>query len=285
MNKNRLLLNLGNNFIIFSESRSINSFSMLSTLSSKILFRSKPQLKENIFSIRSVDAVAFYLLVKQSQSKRVEIFAISIKNINTQLIFFRDFKVEIISLFAIESAAYNLKEVKAKLSQKYYAFLDVFNRFQTNKLFSYRFYNYKIELINNFILSQSRAYRISSYKLQKIKKYLNKNLFKGFITLSQTLYFSPVLFAFKINKDLRFCVNYRKLNAIIKRNRYFLSLIEKVIEKLIECKYLTRLDVIVAFNKLRMHLDSENLITFITILRLYKYHVLSFDLINDLSIF
>ena len=80
-------------------------------------------------------------------------------------------------------------------------------------------------------------------------------------------------------------MNYRKLNVIIKRNRYSLFLIEKVIEKLIEYKHLTRLNIIVAFNKLRMHLDSENLTTFITTLRLYKYHVLSFDLINDLSIF
>ena len=94
-----------------------------------------------------------------------------------------------------------------------------------------------------------------------------------------------MLFALKINEDLRFYVNYRKLNIIIKRNRYLLLLIEKVIKKLIECKYLIRLNVIAAFNKLRMHLDSENLITFITILRLYKYHVLSFDLINDFSIF
>ena len=94
-----------------------------------------------------------------------------------------------------------------------------------------------------------------------------------------------MLFALKTNKNLRFYINYRKLNAIIKRNRYFLSLIEKIIKKLIEYKYLTRLNVIIVFNKLRIHFDSENLITFITTLRFYKYHVLSFDLTNELNIF
>ena len=49
---------------------------------------------------------------------------------------------------------------------------------------------------------------MSSYKLQKVKKYLNKNLFKDFITLSKTVYSSLVLFALKMNSDLQFCVNY-----------------------------------------------------------------------------
>ena len=49
---------------------------------------------------------------------------------------------------------------------------------------------------------------MSLYKLQKIKKYLNKNLFKDFITLSKAVYSSSVLFALKMNSDLQFCVNY-----------------------------------------------------------------------------
>ena len=80
-------------------------------------------------------------------------------------------------------------------------------------------------------------------------------------------------------------MNYYKLNIIIKRNRYSLFLIKKIIKKLIEYKYLIRLNVIVVFNKLRIYLNSENLITFITTLKFYKYCVLSFDLTNELSTF
>ena len=43
---------------------------------------------------------------------------------------------------------------------------------------------------------------------------------------------------------------------------------------------MTRLDIIVAFNKLRMHPDSEDFTTFITSLDAYKYRVLLFELIN-----
>ncbi len=121
-------------------------------------------------------------------------------------------------------------------------------------------------------------------KLLKVKKYLNKNLLKRFITLSQTFYFFLVLFILKANEDLRFCENYQKLNVIFKRNKYSLSLIDKIIDKIMNCKHLIRLNIISAFNKLQMHLDSENYITFITALEAYKYKMLSFELINK-SIF
>ncbi len=121
-----------------------------------------------------------------------------------------------------------------------------------------------------------------SVKLLKVKKYLNENLSKRFITSSQTLYFFLVLFALKANEDLQFCVNYWKLNVIFKRNKYFLSLINEIINKIISCKHL---NIILAFNKLQMHFDNENYITFITVLEAYKYKMSSFKLTNELIFF
>ncbi len=178
-----------------------------------------------------------------------------------------------------------MKDIKAKLSSKYHEFLDVFDRAQSNKLLSHRFYDHKIELINDSTLSCCQVYQIFFVKLLKVKKYLNKNLLKKFITFSQTFYFFFVLFALKANEDLRFCMNYQKLNVIFKRNRYSLSLINEIIDKIVNCKHLTRLNIISAFNKLQMHLDNENYITFITALEAYKYKMLSFELINESTFF
>ena len=168
-----------------------------------------------------------------------------------------------------------------KLSLKYQNFLDVFDRAQVDKLSSHRLYDHKIELTNNVTSSRCWAYWMSLYKLQKIKEYLNENLSKSFITSSKISYFSLVLFALKINDDLRFCVDYRKLNVIIKRNRYSLSLIDEMIDKIIDCKHLTRLNIIFAFNKLCMHLNNENYMIFIITLEVYKSKILSFELTND----
>ncbi len=126
---------------------------------------------------------------------------------------------------------------------------------------------------------------MSLYKLQKVKKYLNKNLFKEFITSSKASYFSSLLFALKANENLRFCVDYWKLNAIIKRNRYSLSLIDEIIEKIVGCKHLTQLNIISTFNKLWMHSDSENYTIFIIALEAYKSKMLLFELINNLISF
>ena len=123
------------------------------------------------------------------------------------------------------------------------------------------------------------------YKLQKVKKYLNENLFKEFIIFSKASYFSLILFILKANEDLQFCVDYQKLNAIIKRNHYFLSLINEVIDKIVNCKHLTQLNIISTFNKLWMHSDSENYTIFIIALEAYKSKVLFFKLINDSALF
>ena len=115
----------------------------------------------------------------------------------------------------------------------------------------------------------------------KLKKYFDENFRKDFITVSSAFFVSLVLFVIKFNDDLRFCVNYRKLNVIIKRNRYFISLIEKTLTKIIDVKYFTKLNVIAIFNKLRMNSKSEDFITFIIFLSFYKYKILLFDFTND----
>jgi len=47
-----------------------------------------------------------------------------------------------------------------------------------------------------------------SYKLQKIKKYLEENLKKKFITLSKASFASSILFVKKKDDSLCFCVKY-----------------------------------------------------------------------------
>ena len=131
-------------------------------------------------------------------------------------------------------------------------------------------------------LLKSRIYLILEYKLEQIKKYLDEYLKKRFIILSYILFILSILFIKKSNRELHFYIDYRKLNAIIKRNRYLISLIDKILIRIQRYKYLTRLDIIVAFNKLYIYPDSENFTTFIISLKVYKYRVLLFNLINDL---
>jgi hypothetical protein len=72
-------------------------------------------------------------------------------------------------------------------------------------------------------------YNLLKKELLLIKKYLKKHLNKDFIESSIAFYASSILFAKKSNDELRFCVNYRKLNVIIKKNKYSISLIAEII--------------------------------------------------------
>ncbi len=173
------------------------------------------------------------------------------------------------------------KQVKIKLLSEYHNYLDIFDRAMIDQLSLHCFYNHKIELIDEEMFSRSRLYQMFNHKLQKIKKYLIKHLNKEFIFFSFASYVSLILFAEKKDESLRFCVDYRKLNALIKRNRYSLSLIDEILARIQESKYLTQLNIIVMFNKLRMHSDSEDLTIFIIFFDSYKYHVMLFKLINE----
>ena len=139
--------------------------------------------------------------------------------------------------------------------------------------------------INKNILLKSRIYLILNHKLEQIKKYLNEHLKKRFIIFNHASFALFILFAEKSNEELRFYVNYKKLNVITKRNHYFISLINEVLIKIQDYKYLTRLNIIIVFNKLRMYSNNENFIIFVIFLEAYKYRVLLFELTNDSVIY
>ncbi len=204
-----------------------------------------------------------------------------IEDMNREIVYNTQCKLNVINVSFTDEMTQNLENIKVKLSLKYQNFLDVFDQAQTDKLLSHHLYDHKIKLTSDVTSSCCWAYWMSFYKLQKVKKYLNENLFKEFIISSKASYFSLVLFILKANKDLRFYVDYQKLNAIIKRNCYSLSLINEMINKIVDCKHLTQLNIISTFNKLWMHSDSENYTIFIIALEAYKSKMLSFKLIND----
>ncbi len=223
-----------------------------------------------------IETAAYKSLVKRLN---VTTFAIIITKIDQLLKTARN-KLEDVNLqeFSHEEI---LKEVKAKLSSKYHDYLDVFDRAITDQLLSHRLYDHKIELTDERISSRSHLYHMSDYKLQKMKNYLIKHLNKSFISFSSISYASLILFIEKKDNSLRFCIDYKKLNALIKRDRYLLSLINETLARIQDSKYLTRLNIIVIFNKLRMHSRSEDLTIFIISFDFYKYHVMSFELTND----
>jgi hypothetical protein len=94
------------------------------------------------------------------------------------------------------------------------------------------------------------------------------------------------MFVKKLGEGIRLCIDYRLLNAITKKDRYLILLIEETIANIAGCKIMTKLDIRKAFNRIRIAtLEDKDLLTFCISLGNYKPKVLQFGPTNSLTTF
>ena len=171
--------------------------------------------------------------------------------------------------------------ILSRLPKRYSQFRDVFSKVASDTLPPHRSYDHKITLHEPLPASYSPLYRQSTAELKATKEYLMDNLNKGFIVNSNSPFASPVLFVKKPGSDkLRFCIDYRKLNALTRNDPYPIPRIDELISRLGKAKIFTKLDIRQAFYRIRMDPESEEITTFRTRYGMYKCKVLPFGLSN-----
>ncbi|KAI1006812.1 hypothetical protein K3495_g1414 [Podosphaera aphanis] len=93
---------------------------------------------------------------------------------------------------------------------------------------------------------------MSKEELLVLRKTLTDFFDKGWIRASASPASSPVLIAKKPGGGLRFCADYRGLNAITKKDRYPLPLICEALRQLAKAHWFTKVGVRKAFHRLRI---------------------------------
>ena len=178
------------------------------------------------------------------------------------------------------------------LPTQYHQFLDLFNRQNAEQLPPNRGLgiDHKIELHKSadgkdLEVPYGPLYSQSREELLVLRKTLNDLLDKGFIRVSNSPAAAPILFVKKPGGGLRFCVDYRALNAITKKDRYPLPLINDTLERISGATWFTKLDVIAAFHKIRIEEGSEWMTAFRTRYGLFEWLVTPFGLANAPSTF
>jgi len=73
---------------------------------------------------------------------------------------------------------------------------------------------------------------------------------------------------------LRFCVDFYKLNNLTRKDQYPLPLIDETLARLAKAKVYIKLDIRQAFYRIRIDPNLEELTTFCTCYKSYKYKVL-----------
>ena len=179
--------------------------------------------------------------------------------------------------------------ITQKLPACYSDYRDVFSKSASDTLPPSRSCDHKIELENDKSptesIGHSPLYKLSAEELEAARKYIVENLNKGFIVPTNTPFASPILMAKKPGGGLRFCVDYRKLNAISKKDRYPLPLIDELMGRLSKARIFTKLDIRQGFHRIRLSPESEDLTSFRTRYGSYKYRVMPFGLTNGPATF
>lgn len=185
------------------------------------------------------------------------------------------------SIFMKGKPQYTKEELLAKLPPEYHEVVEVFMKTEADIIAPHRREDHEINLTPGSAPPQNRNYRpMSEKELEAIKKYIDEHLGKGFIRASSSSATSPVLLARKPGGGLRFCVDYRGLNAITVKNRYPIPLLNETLGRLSEVEIFTKLDIIHAFNRIRIKEGHEWLTAFNTRYGQFEYLIMPFGLCN-----
>lgn len=235
-----------------------------------------PTIDSKLPSISMINASEFLILSQQIENNY---FALSLRDIDLLL----DSEMERLPVMHIGTTKITIPQnadPKSVLPKQYYDFLDVFDRKLANSLPPHRSWDHAIDLLPGKHPPVARPYSMNQFELKALREYLDKELEKGFIRISRSPAAAPALFVKKRNGDLRFCIDYRGLNEMTVKNRYCLPLITETLNQLSRAKFYTKLDVISAFNKLRIKEGDEWKAAFTCRYGLFEPLVLPFVLSN-----
>ncbi|GBG59707.1 hypothetical protein CBR_g54812 [Chara braunii] len=123
-------------------------------------------------------------------------------------------------------------------------------------------------------------YRMSEEELSVLRAQLDDLLEKGWIRPNSSPYGAPVLFVWKKNKDLRLCIDYRKLNAQTIRNAGPLPRIDDLLERLGGAKFFSKLDLKSGYHQLEIRKEDRYKTVFKTRYGYFEWPVMPFGLTN-----
>lgn len=203
---------------------------------------------------------------QKSQGRTTAVFAASMKDIDK----------------ALKTKTYT--DPRTKLPLHYHEFLDAFSREEADQLPPHRpGIDHEIPIQKNDegqekTLPWGPLYSMSKEELLVLRKTLTELLDKNFIRVSSSPASAPVLFVKKPGGGLRFCVDYRALNAITRKDRYPLPLITETLRSLSRARWYTKVDVIAAFHKIRIKEGDEWKTAFRTRYGLFEWLVTPFGM-------
>ena len=130
-----------------------------------------------------------------------------------------------------------------------------------------------VEILPGVSPIRSKAYNIPVGLRAEIKQQIDQMQEKGLITPSSGRWTSPVVLVRKKDGGWRFCVDYRKLNAVTVKQSMAISSIQSAVEIMHGKKYFSSIDLCSGFFQIQLHEDSREKSGFITPFGCYEFTV------------
>ncbi|XP_046568676.1 uncharacterized protein K02A2.6-like [Haliotis rubra] len=93
-----------------------------------------------------------------------------------------------------------------------------------------------------------------------------------------TPWVNPVVIVPKASGDIRLCLDMRRANEAILRERHPIPTVDEVLQDMSESRVFSKLDLKWGFHQLELHPESRNITTFVTHCGLYRYKRLLFGI-------
>jgi len=122
--------------------------------------------------------------------------------------------------------------------------------------------------------------KLSPSERKEIDDFVDAMLKSQQVRPSSSPWSSPVLLVKKKDGTKRFCIDYRKLNAVTKKDVYPLPRIDDALNHLKNMKYFTILDLISGYYQIPIREEDKEKTAFITHSGLYEFNVMPFGLTN-----
>jgi hypothetical protein len=166
-----------------------------------------------------------------------------------------------------------------------HTYADVFSKTAFDSLPERRKRDHAIELEREPSPRFHKVYPMTLTEQTEMDAFLEEALATGCIRQSKSPLGAPVFFIKKKDGKLSFVQDYRALNAITRKNRYLLPLIDDLIHWLKDARYFTKLDVRWGYNNVRIREGDEWNAAFCTNRNLFEPLVMYFSLTNSPATF
>uniref|UniRef100_V5GMA9 Transposon Ty3-I Gag-Pol polyprotein n=1 Tax=Anoplophora glabripennis TaxID=217634 RepID=V5GMA9_ANOGL len=141
--------------------------------------------------------------------------------------------------------------------------------------------NHEIILEENTRTIKQRYYPVSPYKQKILDEEIKKMLEMDVIEASKSSWSSPVLLVPKGDNTYRFCVDYRALNRVTKKDAYPLPYVSAILDRLRGARYLSSMDIKSAYWQVSVKEECRELTAFTVPSRgLYQFKRMPFGLAN-----